>query len=228
MRHAEMLFFVYDDQPQPREFDGLCQQSMRADDNIDSARFQPLFGFCGLRCANQTRQFGDFDGHTDKTLSKSFGVLARQKRGWRDDGHLLARHGGNKGGAQAYFGLTKADITANQAVHRSAAGQIINHRLNGINLIFGFFKRKTCREFIIETDIRCHHLAVAHGALRRGFYQFICNEFDFFLEPRFAHLPSDTADFIERHRHIIAAKAAQQFDIFNRQEKSRVAVINQL
>ena len=155
-------------------------------------------------------------------------MLARQQGCRRDDGDLFARHGGNESGAQADFGFTETDIAANQTVHRATAGQIVNHRFDGVDLVFGFFIWKARGEFVVKANIGGHDFAVAHGALSRGFYQLIGNEFDFLFKPSFAHLPSNATDFIQRYRHIIAAETAQQFDIFNRQKKPRVAVINQL
>ena len=95
-------------------------------------------------------------------------------------------------------------------------------------MVFSLLKRETRRKLIINANIRRHHLAIAHGALGGGFNEFIGNQFDFFFQPRFTHLPRDTADFIEVHGHIITAKTAQQLNVLDRQKQPRLAVINQL
>ena len=64
-------------------------------------------------------------------------MLARQQRGRHHHRHLLARHGGDKGGAHRHFGLAEADIAADQPVHRPARRQIADRLGDGFFLVFG-------------------------------------------------------------------------------------------
>ena len=84
-----------------------------------------------------------------KALQEGAVMLAAQQRRGHDDGHLIARHDRDKGRAQGDFGFAKADIAADQPVHRTAAGEIILHRLDGAHLILGFLIGKAGAKFVV-------------------------------------------------------------------------------
>ena len=58
-------------------------------------------------------------------------MLARKQCGRRNNRNLHPRHGRDKGRAERHLGFAKADIAANQAVHRLARPQIGDHIVNG-------------------------------------------------------------------------------------------------
>jgi hypothetical protein len=70
-------------------------------------------------------------------------MLFGQQRGRREDGHLLAAHDSDEGGAQRHFGLAKADVAADQAVHRFAGGHIAHHIVDGFLLVRRFLEAET-------------------------------------------------------------------------------------
>ncbi len=78
-----------------------------------------------VACASLALTKRDSGPHLDREAAKPFGeafvMLARQQRRRRDHRHLHARHGRDKGRAHRHLGLAKADIAANQPVHRRSA-----------------------------------------------------------------------------------------------------------
>ena len=69
-------------------------------------------------------------------------MLAGQQRSRDDDGDLGAGHGGDKGRAQCDLSLAEADIAADQAIHRLAGSQILQHVGDGAGLVLGFGEGK--------------------------------------------------------------------------------------
>src|SRR4029079_11803061 len=87
---AEMWLLVDDQEAKVTELDGLAEQRMRADDNIDAALGQALLDLVELLGRDQPRGLRDIDGESAKTIGKGLAVLARQKRGRHHHGDLLA------------------------------------------------------------------------------------------------------------------------------------------
>ena len=75
-------------------------------------------------------------------------VLTRQQRCGANQRDLMTGHGGGKGGAQRNLGLAKADIAANQPVHRRALGQVAKHIVDRAVLIIGFLIGEAVDEFV--------------------------------------------------------------------------------
>ena len=226
MGNAEMLLLVNHHQTKPVKGDILRQKRMCANHNIDLPIGQTGFGIGCLFAADKAGQFANLHWQTGKAVFEGLAVLSCQQGCRGNHRHLLTRHGGNKGSTQGDFGFAETDIAANQPVHWPAARQIIHYRRNGIKLVVGFLVRKAAAKPIINGRLRQHFLALSHGARRRGFNQLLGNQFQLFFQPAFTDLPSRATQPVERDRHIIAAKAAQQVNVFNRQKKARITVIN--
>ena len=77
-------------------------------------------------------------------------MLARQQRRRHHHRHLLAVHRRHEGRAQRHLGLAEADIAADQPVHRPALLQILEHRLDGGELILGLLIGKARAELVID------------------------------------------------------------------------------
>ena len=123
---------------------------MGANDDINITRCQTFACKLLIPCTDHARHLRDLDRQALEALTKGAVVLARQQRGRHNNRHLLAIDGGCKGSAQCHFRLAKAHITANQAIHGTARGQIIQGGLNGVLLIFRLIIREACAEFVIE------------------------------------------------------------------------------
>ena len=86
------------------------------------------------------------DGPCVEAVFEVIKVLFGQQGGGHQYRHLAAAHDGHKGSAQCHFGLTKAHVTADQAVHGATGLHVFDDVFNRFQLIRGFFKRKTLTE----------------------------------------------------------------------------------
>ena len=88
-------------------------------------------------------------------------MLARQQGRRRDDRHLLPRHGDDEGGPQRHLSLAEADIAADQAIHRCALAQILQHVADGVQLIVGFLIGEARAELGEQTRRRRDRIGLA-------------------------------------------------------------------
>ena len=151
---TEMLFLIDDQQAEMVEADGFCQQRMRSNGDLHIARGDAGADLLGLAGRCHPRQHPDFHREPGKALGKEPSMLAGQKRGWRHKRHLIAGHGGDKGGAQRHLGLAKADIAADQPVGGASRGEVTNDILNRAKLVIGLGETEAGAEFGIASRLR--------------------------------------------------------------------------
>ena len=149
MLHAEMLFLVDDEKAEIGEIDRLSEQRMGPDHDIDVALLEAFLGRVELLAGDKARGLRDADGKAAEPLGERIVVLARQKRGRHDDSHLLAREHGHQARAERHLGLAEADIAADQTVHGTSAGQIVQHRVDAGHLVFRLLVREARGELFI-------------------------------------------------------------------------------
>ena len=125
---AEMLLLVDDDEAEILERDRLAEHRVRADDDVDVAVGEAALGAHACRphapCATSARCL---IGRPAKRVRKRLEMLAREQGRRHDDGDLLAVDRGAEGGAQRDFRLAEADVAADEAIHRPAGGEIVEH-----------------------------------------------------------------------------------------------------
>ena len=134
-------------------------------------------------------------------------MLAGEQRRGHDNRHLTARHGDEEGRAQGHFRLAEADVAAHQPVHRPAGAQILEHRLDGVELVLGLLIRKTGGEFVVEAF---GDLNGGRGAQRAGggcLDQAVGDLADALLHARLARLPGTAAQPVELGIHVFRAVA---------------------
>ena len=90
-----------------------------------------------------------FTGKPRKRSVKGLGVLARQQRGRHHDRDLLAVHRRDEGRAQRHLGLAEADVAADQAVHRPAGAEIVEHRVDRGLLVVGLLVGEAGAELVV-------------------------------------------------------------------------------
>lgn len=114
------------------KFDLLAENRMGANNNIDRpVRYAFFCLFENLRL-DKAGKLLDPQTCAFKTLDKILVMLARQQGCRHDHGHLHPVHGRHIGRPNGNLRFTKADIAANQTVHRMVFGQIIKNRINRI------------------------------------------------------------------------------------------------
>ena len=91
-------------------------------------------------------------------------MLPRQDSRRSNNRHLFAAHRHSKGCAQGHFSFTKANIAANQAVHRLSAFKVAHHIVNSGQLVICFGVREARRKFIISALIHRQRLSRSHSA----------------------------------------------------------------
>ncbi len=141
-------------------------------------------------------------------------MLAREQRGRADDGDLQPRHCRDEGGTQRNLGLAETDIADDEAVHRLARCQIVEHFADRAVLIVGFLVGKAIDEARIAARIRLRDLAGPQGALGGDRDQLTRDFADAILHLRLAALPRLAAEPVERPG-LVAAIAAEHVDILN-------------
>ncbi len=124
VRDAEMLLLIDNQQAEILELDAPAEQRMRADHDIDLAVGQRLLGLGQIGRRHEPRRLADLDRKAAEAFAEGLEMLPREQRRRHDDRDLLAVHGGDECRAQRNLGLAKADIAADEPVHRAAGFEI--------------------------------------------------------------------------------------------------------
>ena len=109
-----------------------------------------LLDLVRLLGGDEARQGGHAHRQALEALGEHAVVLADQQRGGGQQCHLLARHGGDEGRAQGHLGLAEADVAAQQPVHRLAGGHVLEHGLDGGQLVLGLLVGEPGGELLVD------------------------------------------------------------------------------
>ena len=115
-----------------RAFNFSLQQTLRGDDDVHGAGGDAGDDTRSFFVGAKARQALDAYRPIGEAVGEGGVVLLREQGGRHQDGHLLAGLNGDKRGAQGDLGLAEADIATDQAVHRSARGQIGQYVADGV------------------------------------------------------------------------------------------------
>ena len=162
---AEPLFLVHNEQTEILELDLLVEQLVRADNQIDRARLQLFEQRSLLRAGLVAREQLDCDGMTLKTLHRGQVMLPREYGRRYEDRRLLARENALHHGTQRDLGLAKADIAAQQTVHRAVGLHIVLNLGNAAQLVVGLLVGEILLELTLPRVIRREGVALDLGAL---------------------------------------------------------------
>jgi hypothetical protein len=117
--HPELLLFVDYQQAQIVVRESRVEQLVRADDDVNHARFQPGADFRLGRRGNEPREHLDPEREPGQALAERRVVLVAENRGWRKDRDLLHVRCRLESSPQGDFGLAIADVAADEPVHRA-------------------------------------------------------------------------------------------------------------
>ena len=148
MGDAKAVLFVDDEQTEVAKDDLLLEKPVGADDDVDFACGEPLHDRTGLLCRREPGKGFDPHGIALEALAKGRRMLLAQNRGGDEHGDLFAIEGSPETSADRDFGLSVADIAADQPVHGSRMLHARQHVLDGGALVRRFFEGKGGLEFL--------------------------------------------------------------------------------
>ena len=126
----------------------LCQP-VRADDDVHGAGLHTGDDIPYLLGALKARQYLDTHGPVGEAVAKVLPMLLRQQGGRYEHGDLLAAVYGHKARSQRNFGLAEADVTADDAIHGLIGGEVAEHVLDRLRLVFGELEREAGFEIAV-------------------------------------------------------------------------------
>ena len=139
---------------------------MRADDDVHRAFFQAFQYFGRFFTGHKTRYFANANRPFGKAIRKHLVVLLSQKRGWCEHGDLLAAHRSDECSAQRNLGFAKANVAADQPIHRLCRNQIMRDGGNGAGLIGCGFKAKIVGEYFVIRQIQWKRVSLTQRTAR--------------------------------------------------------------
>ncbi len=170
---------------------------MRADDDIDAPILEAFFDPLELGGRHEPRSLPHAYRKSSKALRERLEVLAGQKRGRNDNGHLPPTHCNNESGAQCHLRLAEPHVAANQTVHDPARCQVVKNRVDRLQLILGLLIWKPGAELVIGTGLDFNRLGrcrLTRGSDPDELFRHVA---DALLEPRLLGLPGNSTQAVK-------------------------------
>ena len=216
---AEMLLLVDDQKSEILELDGLAEQGVGADHDVDAAVADTLLHLRKLLAGNQARCLADMHGNASEAIGEGLGMLARKQGGRHDHCDLLAVHDRHESGTERHLGLAEPNVTAYQPIHRPAGGEITQHAVDGGLLVLGLLVRKSGAEFVVQAVTDGEMGGLTQLPLSGNLDQFVRDLANAALHARLARLPGTAAEPIKVDVGLLRAIARKQLDVLHRQEQ---------
>ena len=123
---------------------------MGANDNVHLARGHAAQGLRNLLGTSEPRELGQPNRPAREPVLEGLHVLLSQQGGGAEHGHLTAIHHCNEGRPKGHLGLAKAHVSANQAVHGLVSDHVLNHGMNGGELVGRLFESEAvCKSLVV-------------------------------------------------------------------------------
>ena len=135
---AEPLLLVDHHQPEVVESHVRLGQSVRADDDVHRAFFQPADDLGLLPPRGEPRQGGNLEGKLGHAGGERPLVLLAQQRGGHEHRHLVAGIDRLERRPHRQLGLAVAHVAAQQPVHRPRQAHVVLDRIDGGQLVGRF------------------------------------------------------------------------------------------
>ena len=136
---AETLLFIDHQQSQLLEAGALAQQLVGADDDINGAIGQPFADGLAFGGGAKAVEQGHLEGIGGKAFAEGAPVLLGQHRGGGQQSPLLAGGDCLEQGPDRHLRFAKADIAADEPVHRRRFLHVPLHLADGLGLVGGWF-----------------------------------------------------------------------------------------
>ena len=163
--HTEAVFLVDNHQAEILVLNAFLNQFVRADHDVDLAFGEVVDHQLLVFGGTKTRKRFDTHRPVGEAVAKILEMLFSEQgcRYQHDD--LFAGIGGDKRSAHRHFGLAKAHIPTDHAVHRRASAHIGDHGTDRIKLIGRFFELKSVGKRVVIAGITRVGIALASGPL---------------------------------------------------------------
>ena len=149
----ELLLLVDDEQTEVFEVDILAHDAMRPYQDIYRPLLQILQGLTDLRGSPCPAYIIYLAREILQAFAKGLIVLEGEYRRRHEDGHLLIVRHRFEGSAYGHFGLSKAYVATNQAIHRTVTFHICLHVGSGFHLVGRILVDKARLQFVLHETI---------------------------------------------------------------------------
>ena len=165
---AEALFLVDDDEAEALELDRFGEDGVGADDDVDRAVGEAFAGGLGVVGGDEAARAGGPGWEGRRSVRRNW-RNAGGRGGWsgRRRRPACPDRAATIGGAEGDFGLAEADVAADEAVHRLAAGEIGEDIVDGAVLIVGFHIGEFVGEGGVAVRRRHGRVRLRAGRVRR-------------------------------------------------------------
>ena len=199
-RHAELLFFVDDQQPEVLEREAVAKQLVGADDDVDGPVGQFLLDRGQFLRGAQAADVVDPDGERGQARAEGGEVLQREDGSRHEHGDLLTVGGGLERCADGYFRLTEAHVAADQAVHGEGLLHVVLHGAGGLLLVRGVLVHERRLELGLQVRIGREGEALGRTALGVELNQLLRYILNLVLRAVFKSDPCLRAELIDAWR----------------------------
>ena len=138
-----------------------------------------------------------FTGKSGQARGEGVVVLLGQDGGGHEDRGLVAGHHGLEGPAQGHFGLAKAHVPAEQAVHGLLALQVLLDVLNGLELVLGLVEGEGLLELGLPLAVPAHARRRSQFPAGVNLEQLLGQLSHRALDPFLGSLPGSAAQLVE-------------------------------
>ena len=217
MFNPEALFFVNDQQPEIVKLHVFGQNPVRADDHIDLSFLEFAQNFLLFGLHDKPVEDLDVNREVFKALHGRGGVLQGKDRGRAQKRDLLALGNRLERSPQRDLGLAKANVAAQQTIHRFGLHHVFFDLLHGQCLIGRQLVIEIVFKFLLERRIRPVGVADIFLALGIQLDQAVGNLVDIVFQALLGLFPIMAAQLIQfRHNPFTGDEFTHQTELFQR------------
>lgn len=139
---AEAVLLIDNDEARRGQVE-IAGQGLRADDDADLARRQPVANRTRLRTVDEAGQVRHLDAGVLEPAAEGVEMLSREHGRRRGDQHLQSIEGDDRGRPKGDLRLAEADVAADEPVHGATRRQVVEHCGDGGVLVRRFREGET-------------------------------------------------------------------------------------
>ena len=205
MLDAKALLLVDDAQSQILKFHILLHQTVGTHHNIDLSAAQLLQHLLLLPWRAKARENVHLDRKALHPLAEGLVMLPGKDGGRHQHRTLFAVHHTFKGGADGNLGLSKANVPAQQTVHRGGLFHIVLDFPDAAQLVVGFVVGKAALKVVLPVGVRSKGIALCRLPLGIQLDQLIRHILDRFFDPGAGLCPLGGVELVELDHAVLLA-----------------------